>query len=62
MPMKERPSTTAATQNDPLPQALSRTMSPGFVYVLINGKEYTGKKSWIANRLREIVASAPIDR
>lgn len=23
---------------------------------------YTGKKSWIANRLREIVASAPIDR
>ena len=28
----------------------------------INGKEYTGKKSWIANRLREIVASAPINR
>lgn len=23
---------------------------------------YTGKKSWIANRLREIVASAPINR
>ena len=30
--------------------------------VHINGKEYTGKKSWIANRLREIVASAPINR
>ena len=28
----------------------------------INGEEYTGKKSWIANRLREIVASAPINR
>lgn len=30
--------------------------------VHINGREYTGKKSWIANRLREIVASAAIDR
>lgn len=30
--------------------------------VNINGREYTGKKSWIANRLREIVASAAIDR
>ena len=30
--------------------------------VHINDREYTGKKSWIANRLREIVASAPIDR
>lgn len=33
------------------------------IYSLAKGdKEYTGKKSWIANRLREIVASAPINR
>ena len=42
--------------------SIARELESSSNIVHINGKEYTGKKSWIANRLREIVASAPIDR
>ena len=42
--------------------SIARDLESSSNIVHINGKEYTGKKSWIANRLREIVASAPIDR
>ena len=42
--------------------SIARELESSSNIVNINGKEYTGKKSWIANRLREIVASAPIDR
>lgn len=42
--------------------SIARDLESSSNIVHINGKEYTGKKSWIANRLREIVASAPINR
>ncbi len=42
--------------------SIARELESSSNIVNINGKEYTGKKSWIANRLREIVASAPINR
>lgn len=42
--------------------SIARELESSSNIVHINGREYTGKKSWIANRLREIVASAPIDR
>ena len=42
--------------------SIARELENSSNIVHINGREYTGKKSWIANRLREIVASAPIDR
>lgn len=42
--------------------SIARELESSSNIVHINGKEYTGKKSWIANRLREIVASAPINR
>lgn len=42
--------------------SIARELKSSSNIVHINGREYTGKKSWIANRLREIVASAPIDR
>lgn len=42
--------------------SIARELESSSNVVHINGREYTGKKSWIANRLREIVASAPIDR
>lgn len=42
--------------------SIARDLESSSNIVHINGKEYTRKKSWIANRLREIVASAPINR
>ena len=42
--------------------SIARNLESSSNIVHINCKEYTGKKSWIANRLREIVASAPINR
>ena len=42
--------------------SIARDLESSSNIVHINGKEYTGKKSWITNRLREIVASAPINR
>ena len=42
--------------------SIARELENSSNIVHINGREYTGKKSWIANRLREIVASVPIDR
>lgn len=42
--------------------SIARDLESSSNIVHINGREYTGKKSWIASRLREIVASAPIDR
>ena len=42
--------------------SIARELESSSNVVHINGRDYTGKKSWIANRLREIVASAPIDR
>ena len=42
--------------------SIARELESSLNIVHINGREYTGKKSWIANRLREIVASAAIDR
>lgn len=42
--------------------SIARELESSSNIVNINGREYTGKKSWIANRLREIVASAAIDR
>lgn len=42
--------------------SIARELESSSNVVHINGREYTGKKNWIANRLREIVASAPIDR
>ena len=42
--------------------SIARELESSSNIVHINGKEYAGKKSWIANRLREIVASAPINR
>lgn len=35
--------------------SIARELESSSNIVHINGKEYTGKKSWIANRLREIV-------
>lgn len=42
--------------------SIARELENSSNIVHINGREYTGRKSWIANRLREIVASAPIDQ
>lgn len=41
---------------------IARELENSTNIVHIDGKAYTGKKSWVAKRLREIVASAPIDR